>query len=94
MTFTELHWTVHAGQPLLALLQGIPLLAALLMLTLRNSRYTLPAALTAAVVQLILTLYLSASYDLTSTALQFAERLALPGPFDTLRRHVRRESKR
>jgi NADH-quinone oxidoreductase subunit M len=82
MTFTELHWTVHAGQPLLALLQGIPLLAALLMLTLRNSRYTIPAALTAAAVQLILTLYLYASYDLTSTALQFAERLALPGPFD------------
>ena len=82
MTFTELYWTAHAAQPLLALLQGIPLLAALLMLALRNSRYTIPAALAAAVLQLLLTLYLYASYDHTSAALQFAERLALPGPLD------------
>ncbi len=82
MIFTELHWSAHASQPLLALLQGIPLLAVVLMLTLRNSRLALPSALATAAVQLLLTLYLYASYDHTSAALQFAERLALPGPLD------------
>ena len=64
MTFTELHWSAHAAQPLLGLLQAIPLFAALLMLTLRESRYTLPAALGATLAQLLLTLYLYTGYDL------------------------------
>jgi len=82
MTFTELHWTAHAAQPLLGLLQAIPLIAAALMLIMRESRSTVPVALGIAGAQLLLTIYLYTSYDQANPALQFMERLALPGPLD------------
>ncbi len=82
MTFTELHWTVHSGQPLLAVLQLLPLLAALAMVTLRHARYVVRLGLVLAVVELLLAVYLYAGYDPANPAMQFAERLALPGPLD------------
>ncbi len=82
MIFTELHWTAHAGQPLLAVLQLLPLLAALVMVTLRHSPRVVQLGLVLAVAELLLAVSLYAGYDPANPAMQFAERLALPGPLD------------
>lgn len=82
MTFTELHWSAHAGQPLLVVIQLLPLFAALLMLTLRDSPRLIQVGLGLAVAELLLVLYLYAGYDATVSAMQFSERVALPGPLD------------
>jgi NADH-quinone oxidoreductase subunit M len=82
MLLTELHWTTHAEQPLLAAVQLLPALTALLMLVQRAAKPTLALALTAACIELALTVLLYSAYDSTSPSLQFAEHLSLPGPFD------------
>lgn len=82
MTFTELHWTAHADQPLLVVLQLLPLLAALAMVTLRHSPRVIQLGLALATLELLLALYLYAGYDPGNPAMQFAERLAMPGPLD------------
>ena len=82
MTFAEIHWTAQADQPLLVVLQLVPLLAVLLMLVLRDARVTLPAALATAALELGLTIHLYLSYDRKAAAMQFAEHLVLPGPLD------------
>lgn len=82
MIFTELHWSTHIGQPLLGLIQLLPLLAALLMVKLRNSPHLIRLGVGFTVLELLLVLYLYSGYDSTSAAMQFAEHMALPGPLD------------
>jgi NADH-quinone oxidoreductase subunit M len=81
MTFTEIHWADQMGYPILAALQLLPLAAMALMLLLRKRRGVLPAGILAAVAELLLALELYRAYDHTNTAMQFAERLPLFGPF-------------
>jgi NADH-quinone oxidoreductase subunit M len=82
MSFTELHWSTHAGQPLLALLQLLPLMAALAMRTLRHSPRVLQLGVLLALAELLLALGLYVAYDPANPAMQFAERVVLPGPLD------------
>ncbi len=82
MNFTELHWSAHAGQPLLGVLQLLPLLAAVAMITFRQSTRVVHIGLALVVAELFLAIYLYAGYDPSNPAMQFAERLALPGPLD------------
>jgi NADH-quinone oxidoreductase subunit M len=80
--FTEIHWTAHADQPLLTALQVFPALAALTMWTLRQSPRLVQTALALAAAELLLALYLYAGYDPGNPAMQFAERMELPGSLD------------
>ncbi len=82
MTFAELHWSAHAGQPLLGALQLLPLLAALAVVTFRESPRVIHLGLALVLAELLLAIYLYFGYDPANPAMQFAERLALPGPFD------------
>ena len=80
--FTELDWSVLAGQPVLAALQLLPLAAALLMLALRRASRLIYFGVLLATAELLLALYLYFRYDPENAAMQFAERLLLPGPLD------------
>jgi NADH-quinone oxidoreductase subunit M len=80
MTFTELPWSTHAGFPVLAVLQLLPLLAASALVALRRSRYAGRLGVTLAAVELLPAFYLYSRYDSTNPAMQLAEHLALPGP--------------
>lgn len=82
MIFTELHWSAQGGQPLLAMLQLLPLSASLAMVALRRSPRVVQIGLVFAVAELLLVLYLYSGYDPSDAAMQFAERTRLLGPLD------------
>lgn len=82
MSLSELPWALQAPYPPLALLQLLPLGAALAMLALRRSRLALPVGLVLASLELLLAVHLYLLHDPNQPAFQFAERLALPGPWD------------
>jgi len=82
MTFSEIGWAQQAGFPLLALLQILPLAAALAMLSLRRSGQAIPLGVALAGAELLLALTLYFGYDPADPAMQFSERVALPGPLD------------
>ena len=82
MSIIELHWSLHAGLPLLSVLQLLPLLGALLMLALRTWPHLARLGLLLATVELLLAVKLYLDYDPTSPAMQFAEWWHLFGPLD------------
>jgi NADH-quinone oxidoreductase subunit M len=82
MTFTEIDWSAQTGLPLLALLQLLPLFASLVIVALRRSSGLIPLGLVLATVELLLAVYLYFGYDTSNSAMQFAERVGLPGPLD------------
>ncbi len=83
MLITETLWSNHAPLPLLAALQGLPLLAVPALLTLHRVGFRLaivPASILFAFLELLLVLYLYHSYDATLGTMQFAEYVPLLGP--------------
>lgn len=81
MSFAEISWAAHSELPLLGLLQLFPLLAASMMLSLKEQRLTAPVALVAALVELGLAVKLYLGFDPVLPALQFAEHFHIFGPF-------------
>lgn len=81
MSPNEWPWTT-LGYPLLLLLQLLPLFGAGAMRLLRHTRAVIPVALSLAALELGLTFRLYLAYDAKASAMQLAEHLALPGPFD------------
>lgn len=82
MIVEEWVWSAQSAFPVLAALQLLPLLAALVMIGLRDAKGTVPLALAAGALELGLSVHLYLAYDPKATAMQFAERVALPGPLD------------
>jgi len=82
MIFVETSWANHIALPLLTLLQLLPLLAAVVVLLIRQARWQITGALLLAFAELLLVLDLVRHYEHRSPVLQFAERFSLPGPFD------------
>ncbi len=78
---TELYWNQHAGWPLLATLQLLPLLAAGLLVRLGDNAVAAWLGRAVAGLELILAILLYHQFDVHSSAYQFAERLDLLGPF-------------
>jgi len=81
LLFSEIGWRAQGGYPLLSLLQLFPLLAAGLMLLLRNLPRLALIGLLLAAGELLLAVSLYLQHDHASTALQFSEQLPLLGPF-------------
>ncbi|MER2516588.1 NADH-quinone oxidoreductase subunit M [Candidatus Accumulibacter phosphatis] len=73
----EVHWAALAGYPLLAMLQLLPLLGALALLILRKARLAVAVGRLFAVAELFLALDLYRRIDVSSSVMQFAERLDL-----------------
>lgn len=80
MSFAEIQWDAHGGMPLLALLQLLPLAAALLAWVLRDASRLGQIGILAAVLELLLATRLYQLYDPATTAMQFAEHAGLIGP--------------
>ncbi|OQX30738.1 MAG: NADH-quinone oxidoreductase subunit L [Candidatus Sedimenticola endophacoides] len=76
----EILWTEQGGLPILALLQLLPLLTALLVLPLKAARTRIGLALFGSGAELLLAIHLLAGFDREQSALQFAEHLTLFGP--------------
>lgn len=80
MIFTELHWSAQGDLPLLALLQVLPLVAALLAWAWRDRSWLIQFGILAAALELLLAVRLYLLYDPSTVAMQFAERVVLIGP--------------
>ncbi len=70
----EVSWHVLAGYPPLAALQGLPLLAAALLAAMRDKSLALPLGRLCALLELVLAIDLYARIDVSTGAMQFAER--------------------
>ncbi|MCU0841417.1 MAG: NADH-quinone oxidoreductase subunit M [Thiobacillaceae bacterium] len=77
---TEIFWNEHAGLPLLALLQLLPLAGAGVLLRLGERPAALLIGQAVTLAELGLALLLYRGLDASSAAFQFAERLDLVGP--------------
>ncbi len=77
MVINEIHWTAQSSYPILAGLQLLPLVAMLLILTLRDKRLLLPVGIALAVMELLLTVLLLNKFDSQLGAMQFAEKLEI-----------------
>ena len=75
-------WDSQAAWPLLAVLQLLPLLGALVVLALRRGFLATFAGVILASFELLLAILLYRGYDPTNAAMQFAEHLSLPGLLD------------
>ena len=80
MALNEIHWSAQAAFPLLGTLQLLPLLAMVLMLTLRKWRGVSTLGLALLGLQLLLALELWRRFDPGQPGLQLAEQLSLIGP--------------
>lgn len=79
---TELYWNQHSSWPLLATLQLLPLIGAIVLFKLGESATAAWLGRIVAGVELALAGVLYRQFDATNPSYQFAERLALPGPLD------------
>ena len=77
----EVHWSTHAGYPVLASLQLLPLAAMVLMLTLGKHHKVLLFGVVVALLELLLAVDLYRSFDPDNGLMQFSERLTLIGAF-------------
>jgi NADH-quinone oxidoreductase subunit M len=77
---SELFWNQHAGLPLLAILQLLPLAGALLLLKLGERPLAAVIGRLIAAVELMLAVLLYHWFDVGVATFQFAERLDLLGP--------------
>ncbi len=78
---TEIHWAQQAGFPLLGTLQALPLLGAGLLLMLGERRGVVILGRILVLAELLLAATLYRRIDISSPALQMAERIDLLGPF-------------
>ncbi|MBF0609751.1 MAG: NADH-quinone oxidoreductase subunit L [Magnetococcales bacterium] len=76
----EIAWHTHSPIPLLAILQGVPVFAALLLWRMADNRITFAMAMVCALVELSLAATLALFYQPEVTDFQFAEKLVLYGP--------------
>lgn len=81
MIYEEVLWTAQSEFPLLALLQLLPLAMAILIVSMRKHPLVFPIGVLGAVAELLLSIVLFARFDHNSTAMQFAERYPILGPF-------------
>ncbi len=81
MDFTEIHWAQLSGYPILGLLQLLPFATMLLILGLRKRKVVFPVGVAAALLELLLALWLYHLYEPARAAMQFAEQFPLFGPF-------------
>ena len=81
MVLSEIHWTAQVAYPILGVLQVIPLCAMGLMLLMRGRPGALSLGIVAALTELLVALDLYRLHDHGTGAMQFAERINLPGPF-------------
>ena len=77
MDMAELHWTAQSSYPILATLQLLPLLAIVLLLSLRKRSALYAVAIGLALAELLLSIDLYQRFNPLEPALQFAERLPL-----------------
>ena len=77
---SEIYWNQHAGWPLLATLQLLPLLGAVLLFKLGESTKAIWLGSVIAGLELVLATALYQQFDSKNPAFQFAERLDLLGP--------------
>ncbi|WP_291993461.1 NADH-quinone oxidoreductase subunit M [Candidatus Accumulibacter sp. ACC003] len=79
---SEWYWSAQAAYPVLATLQWLPLVGALLLLLIRRERVAVAVGRLLAVGELLVAIDLYARIDLSTTVMQFAER------FDPLAYHA------
>jgi len=77
MNLAELHWTTQSSYPILATLQLLPLLAIVMILSLRGRAAVYPVAIMLAVTELLLAFDLYRHFDPVESAMQLAEQLPL-----------------
>jgi len=77
MNLAEIHWTAQSSYPILAALQLLPLLAIVLILSLRGRTAAYPTAIGLAVAELLLAFDLYRHFDPAESAMQLAEQLPL-----------------
>lgn len=81
MGLTEIPWIVQLGFPILATLQLLPVMAAVLVLSLKESRLTLVVGIALAAMEMLLAIYGYLNFDRYIHGLQFAEWSQGGGPF-------------
>ncbi|MEW8205103.1 MAG: hypothetical protein AB2746_03185, partial [Candidatus Thiodiazotropha taylori] len=77
MIIETIHWSTQIGYPILSLLQLLPLLSLFAIWLLKRHPLLLPAAVTAASIELLLGIDLWLHYDSTVTSMQFSETAQL-----------------
>jgi NADH-quinone oxidoreductase subunit M len=77
MNLVEIHWATQSGYPVLAALQLLPLLAIVVLLSLRGRTAVYPVAIGLAMVEMLLALDLYRHFDTAESAMQLAEELSL-----------------
>ena len=77
MNLAELHWTTQSSYPILATLQLLPLLAIVLIASLRGRVSVYPVAIGLAVTELLVAFDLYRHFDSAEPAMQLAEQLPL-----------------
>ena len=77
MDMAELHWTAQSSYPILATLQLLPLLAIVLLLSLRKRSALYAVAIGLALAELLLSIDLYLRFNPLEPSLQLAERLPL-----------------
>jgi NADH-quinone oxidoreductase subunit M len=76
----ELFWYQHAGLPLLAILQLLPLAGALWVWKFGSARSSMAIGRTVIFLELLLAILLYRQFDAANPAYQFAERIQIAGP--------------
>ncbi|MEW8209898.1 MAG: NADH-quinone oxidoreductase subunit M [Candidatus Thiodiazotropha taylori] len=77
MIIETIHWSTQIGYPILSLLQLLPLLSLFAIWLLKRHPLLLPAAVTAASIELLLGIDLWLHYDSSVTSMQFSETAQL-----------------
>ncbi|MBF0621492.1 MAG: NADH-quinone oxidoreductase subunit M [Magnetococcales bacterium] len=80
MSYQELLWSDQLGVPILALLQLVPLLLAILITYARRYQIAFSAALMGTLSVFLMTVVLYSLYEPDNPAMQFAEQVTLYGP--------------
>ncbi|MBF0144950.1 MAG: NADH-quinone oxidoreductase subunit M [Magnetococcales bacterium] len=81
MHYEELHWSMQASVPLLALIQLFPVLLAVIIFLARDKAGIFLIGIGGAFIEWVLTVILLVRFDQAHPIFQFAERIHLYGPF-------------
>ncbi len=80
MTITEIHWASQSAYPILGVLQILPLLGAIALYSLRNSKHLFNVTMAITIIEMLFIIDLYRSFDQSNSAMQFAEQLTLLAP--------------
>jgi len=80
MNINEIHWSVQSSYPILASLQLLPVVAVVLIQSLKRKGLAVPLALLFGTLELALAITLFGKFDAQLDAMQFAERVTLIPP--------------